>query len=54
MPPVIMELLPYFDGQRATPDVLSAIADERGLQLDDALVRKLVDFMLLVPSDSRR
>ncbi|MBR0848651.1 hypothetical protein JQ543_12935 [Bradyrhizobium diazoefficiens] len=52
VPPVIMELLPYFDGRRATPDVISVIAGERGLRLDHALVRKLVDFMLLVPSDS--
>jgi hypothetical protein len=43
-----MELLPYFDG-RPTEDVLAAIADERGIRLEPDLVRKLVDFMLLVP-----
>jgi hypothetical protein len=44
-----MELLPYFDGC-PTEDVLAAIADERGIRLEPDLVRKLVDFMLLVPA----
>jgi hypothetical protein len=41
-----MELLPYFDG-RPTKDVLEAIAAERGIALDPALVRKMADFALL-------
>jgi hypothetical protein len=44
-----MELLPYFDG-RPVADALAAIADERGVSLDAALVRKMVDFELLVPA----
>jgi hypothetical protein len=43
-----MELLHYFDG-RPVVDALAAIADERGVSLDAALVRKMVDFKLLVP-----
>jgi hypothetical protein len=31
-------------------DVLAAIADERGISVDAALVRKMADFGLLVPS----
>jgi hypothetical protein len=49
VPHRVMELLPYFDG-RPTEDVLAAIADERGVRLEPDLVRKLVDFMLLVPA----
>jgi hypothetical protein len=43
---MLLELLPYFDG-RPTKDVLAAIEDERGVSLDPALVRKMVDFGLL-------
>jgi hypothetical protein len=49
IPGAVMELLPYFDG-RPTVDVLAAIADERGISVDAALVRKMADFGLLVPS----
>jgi hypothetical protein len=49
VPNQVMELLPYFDG-RPTADVLATIAEERGIRLEPALVRKLVDFMLLVPA----
>jgi len=49
VPNQVMELLPYFDG-RPTEDVLATIAEERGIRLEPDLVRKLVDFMLLVPA----
>jgi len=49
VPNQVMELLPYFDG-RQTADVLAAIAEERGIRLEPDLVRKLVDFVLLVPA----
>lgn len=47
LPQSVMELLPYFDG-RPTDQVLTAIANERGVTLESALVRKMVDFKLLV------
>ena len=46
VPSVVMELLPYFDG-RPTKDVVAAIAAERGIQLEPALVLKMADFALL-------
>jgi hypothetical protein len=48
---VVMELLQYFDG-RPTEEVVDAIAKEKKLRLDRSLVRKMVDFGVLVPSDS--
>jgi hypothetical protein len=48
VPQAVVELLHYFDG-RPTERALAAIADERGVHLEPALVRKLVDFKLLVP-----
>ena len=50
VPDTVMQLLQYFDG-RPTVDALAAIAAERGVSLDAALVRKMVDFKLLVPSE---
>jgi hypothetical protein len=50
VPQAVMELLHYFDG-RPTERALAAIAEERGVSLDPALVRKLVDFKLLVPAE---
>jgi hypothetical protein len=47
VPDTVMQLLQYFDG-RPTADALAAIAEERGVSLDPALVRKMVDFELLV------
>jgi hypothetical protein len=46
VPSAVMELLPYFDG-RPTNDVVAAIAAERGIQLEPALVLKMADFALL-------
>jgi hypothetical protein len=45
---VVMDLLQYFDG-RPTEEVLDAIAREKELILDRSLVRKMVDFGMLVP-----
>jgi len=50
IPNAVMELLQHFDG-RPTEEALAAIADERGIRLEPALVRKLVDFKVLVPAD---
>jgi hypothetical protein len=50
VPQAVMELLHYFDG-RPTERALAAIADERGVRVEPALVRKLVDFKLLVPAE---
>lgn len=50
VPTSVMELLYYFDG-RPTEAALSAIAEERGLRLEPALVRKMVDLGLLVPAE---
>lgn len=50
VPNAVMELLQYFDG-RPVVDALAAIADERGVSLDAALIRKMVDFKLLVPPE---
>jgi hypothetical protein len=43
-----LDLLPYFDGP-PTKEVLRRIQKERGLRLQKALVRKLVDFEILIP-----
>jgi hypothetical protein len=48
VPNIVMELLAYFDG-RPTEDALAAIREEHGVELDLDLVRKMVDFALLVP-----
>jgi hypothetical protein len=49
---VVMDLLQYFDG-RPTEEILGDIANKRELRLNHSLVRKLVDFELLVPPDSQ-
>lgn len=46
----LMELLPYFDG-RPTEEVLSVIKKEKHITLNPALLRKLLDFRILVASD---
>jgi hypothetical protein len=48
-----MHLLPYFDG-RSTAEVLHEIARKEGKRVDEALVRRLVDFGILVPGDKPR
>ena len=50
IPSVVMELLNYFDG-RQTEEALATIARERGIRLDPSLVRKMVDFTVLVPTE---
>ncbi len=47
VPTAVMEILLYFDG-RPTEEALAAIAKERGLSVEPALLRKMVDFGLLV------
>jgi hypothetical protein len=45
---VVVELLHFFDG-RPSEEALEAIAREKKLRLDRSLVRKMVDFGVLVP-----
>jgi Fe-S-cluster containining protein len=47
VPNAVMALLPWFD-RRPTQEVLDAIADKTGIRLDRSLVRKLVDFGVLI------
>jgi hypothetical protein len=51
VPNVVVALLHYFDG-RPTAEAIDAIAAKTGIQLEPALVRKMVDFGLLIPSES--
>jgi hypothetical protein len=51
VPANVMDLLQYFDGQ-PTEDALAAIAAERGFLVEPDLLRKMVDFGLLVPKQS--
>lgn len=50
LPKVLMDLLPYFDG-RPTEEVLSIIRKEKHIKIDQALIRRLLDFRILVASD---
>lgn len=51
LPTRLLEVLPYFDG-RPVAQALAAIAAERGLKIDRKLVRRLVDFRVLVSCDA--
>lgn len=51
IPRALMDALPYFEG-RTTAQALGAIETEEHLRLDPALVRRLVDFEILVQADS--
>jgi hypothetical protein len=50
LPKALLEVLHYFDA-RPTRQALAAIHRERGITINHALIRKLVDFKILVPSD---
>jgi hypothetical protein len=50
LPKALMDVLPHFDG-RPTREALASIRAEAGIAVDPALVRKLVDFEILVPYD---
>jgi Fe-S-cluster containining protein len=47
---ILLDLLPYFDG-RPTDEVLSIIRKEKHIKIDQALVRRLSDFRILVAGD---
>ena len=47
LPQALIEVLPYFDG-RPTSHALANIEAERGVKLSRALLRKLIDFEILV------
>ena len=48
----VMRLLPLFDG-RPTADVVSQIVEKEGLRFTDELLRRLVDFKILVDAEQR-
>lgn len=48
LPKSLLEVLSYFDG-RPTQQALAAISAECGIKINHAVVRKLVDFKILVP-----
>jgi hypothetical protein len=50
VPPRVMELLPRFDG-RPTAEVITEIALTSGLKVKPSLLRKLVDFKILVGTE---
>jgi hypothetical protein len=50
VPRVLLRALPYFDGG-PWPKAVAAVAAREGIKLDNSLVRKLVDFEILVPDD---
>jgi len=49
-PRALLAALPYFDG-RPWPEAVAAVAEGEGIKLDRSLVRKLVDFEILMPVD---
>ncbi len=51
VPNVVMALLHHFDG-RPTAEALDEIATKTGIRLEPSLVRKMVDFQLLVSPNS--
>jgi hypothetical protein len=51
LPKVLVDVLPYFDG-RPTSQAIADVAAAEGVDLHPALVRKLTDFEILVPSDA--
>ena len=53
LPHEILQLIPEFDG-RPTDEVLRAIAERHQVELDEDLLRLLVDFDLLVPAERER
>jgi hypothetical protein len=53
VPGVVIALLHCFDG-RPTQEAVASIADQTGIQLDISLIRKMVDFGLLVEPPSER
>jgi hypothetical protein len=50
LPTELIDTLPYFDG-RTTDQALRAIEAGKGLRIDRALIRRLVDFRILVPDE---
>lgn len=49
-PKMLLDVLPHFDGS-PVDDVLARVEAEAGVTLNRELVRKLVDFEILVPAD---
>jgi hypothetical protein len=49
---VVLGLLPYFDGREVT-EVLRDIAAREDVEVDETLVRMLLDFRILVPAETK-
>jgi len=47
LPRLLVDVLPYFDG-RPTAETLRRIRAERGINVQPDLVRRLVDFRVLI------
>jgi hypothetical protein len=52
VPRVLLRALPYFDG-RPWPKAVVDVETQERIKLDNSLVRKLVDFDILVPDDGK-
>jgi hypothetical protein len=50
LPAVVLNLLPYFEG-RSVDEALKMIDEQEQIEMEPALVRKLVDFEILVPAE---
>ena len=50
--PEVLEILPYFDG-RPVSQALRAIEKDRGVRVEEDLLRRLSDFEILLPEQSR-
>ena len=50
VPTALMGALPYFDG-RPTEEIVQRIAAQQGVQIDQSLIRKLVDFEIVGPPE---
>jgi hypothetical protein len=51
IPQPVWEILPYFDG-RSTIEAIESAATEKAIKIPPSLIRKLVDFQILVPVET--
>jgi hypothetical protein len=51
LPAVVLNLLPYFQG-RTVDEAIQAIDEQEHIEMESALVRKLLDFEILVEAES--
>ncbi|MEO0603203.1 MAG: hypothetical protein AAF211_17320, partial [Myxococcota bacterium] len=48
IPTALLSVLPYFDG-RSNAEVIAAVRDDLGLELDPEVIQQMVDFAVLEP-----